>query len=139
MTCVSLNMSFFIMSFLSACEFPHNFYFISSSHCIVFAILFTFFDCLDSIYQPISNDIISRPAEEGVLHDEAFKLKVFIFIYCYILIYPSTQYTTVVADSGDFQSINKYKPQDATTNPSLIYSAAQLAQYKVCLIWFNTA
>jgi len=40
------------------------------------------------------------------------------------------QFTTVVADTGDFQSIQKYKPQDATTNPSLLYSASQLPQYK---------
>lgn len=30
------------------------------------------------------------------------------------------QYTTVVADTGDFQQIAQYQPQDATTNPSLI-------------------
>jgi len=40
------------------------------------------------------------------------------------------KYTTVVSDTGDFESIKKYKPQDATTNPSLIYSACQLSQYK---------
>jgi len=40
------------------------------------------------------------------------------------------QYTTVVADTGDFHSILKYKPQDATTNPSLLYSASSLPQYK---------
>jgi len=40
------------------------------------------------------------------------------------------QFTTVVADTGDFQLINKYKPQDSTTNPSLIYAASQLAPYK---------
>jgi len=40
------------------------------------------------------------------------------------------QFTKVVADTGDFQSIEKYRPQDATTNPSLIFAASQLAQYK---------
>jgi len=40
------------------------------------------------------------------------------------------QFTTVVADTGDFQLIEKYKPQDSTTNPSLIYSASQLPAYK---------
>ena len=30
------------------------------------------------------------------------------------------QYTTVVADTGDFESIKKFQPTDATTNPSLI-------------------
>jgi transaldolase len=30
------------------------------------------------------------------------------------------QFTTVVADTGDFESMRAYKPQDATTNPSLI-------------------
>ncbi|EFX01936.1 transaldolase [Grosmannia clavigera kw1407] len=37
--------------------------------------------------------------------------------------------TVVVSDSGDFASIAKYKPQDATTNPSLILAAAKKAEY----------
>ncbi len=40
------------------------------------------------------------------------------------------KFTKVVADTGDFQSIEAYKPVDATTNPSLIYSASQDAKYK---------
>jgi transaldolase len=40
------------------------------------------------------------------------------------------RYTTVVADTGDFESIAKYKPQDATTNPSLLFQAAQKPQYE---------
>lgn len=36
------------------------------------------------------------------------------------------QFTTVVADSGDIQSIRDYQPQDATTNPSLVLKAAAL-------------
>ena len=43
------------------------------------------------------------------------------------------QYTTVVADTGDFQSIEKYKPRDATTNPSLILKAALDPKYKSLL------
>ncbi|KAI8381022.1 transaldolase [Radiomyces spectabilis] len=39
------------------------------------------------------------------------------------------QYTTIVADSGDFETIAQYKPQDATTNPSLILAATQKPQY----------
>ena len=39
------------------------------------------------------------------------------------------QYTTVVADTGDFQSIKAYAPQDATTNPSLILKAVQKPEY----------
>jgi transaldolase len=39
------------------------------------------------------------------------------------------KYTTVVADTGDIEAISKYKPQDATTNPSLLLQAAQLPQY----------
>ena len=31
------------------------------------------------------------------------------------------QYTTVVADTGDIEAIAKHRPQDATTNPSLLY------------------
>ncbi|MEW5286939.1 transaldolase [Klebsiella michiganensis] len=40
------------------------------------------------------------------------------------------QRTTIVADSGDIDSIMAYQPEDATTNPSLIYKAAQLPQYQ---------
>ncbi len=39
------------------------------------------------------------------------------------------QMTVVVADTGDIEAIKKYAPQDATTNPSLILSAAALPQY----------
>ncbi len=39
------------------------------------------------------------------------------------------QWTTVVADTGDFQSMAEFKPQDATTNPSLILKASQDAKY----------
>ena len=39
------------------------------------------------------------------------------------------QYTVVVADTGDFESMREYQPQDATTNPSLILKAAQQEQY----------
>ncbi len=41
--------------------------------------------------------------------------------------------TTIVADTGDFAEIAKHKPQDATTNPSLIYKAAQMALYQKLL------
>ena len=37
--------------------------------------------------------------------------------------------TTVVADTGDFEAIRRFTPQDATTNPSLLLNAAQQAQY----------
>lgn len=40
------------------------------------------------------------------------------------------QFTTVVADSGDIESIREFKPQDATTNPSLLLKAAGIARYK---------
>lgn len=39
------------------------------------------------------------------------------------------QFTTVVADTGDFESIRQFSPQDATTNPSLIYKAVTHAEY----------
>lgn len=38
--------------------------------------------------------------------------------------------TTVVADTGDFAAIAEYKPQDATTNPSLLFKAARMPQYR---------
>jgi len=43
------------------------------------------------------------------------------------------QFTTVVADTGDFQSIKAYTPQDATTNPSLILKAVQKPEYRPLL------
>ncbi len=39
------------------------------------------------------------------------------------------QFTVVVADTGDFESMREYQPQDATTNPSLILKASQQEQY----------
>jgi len=38
-------------------------------------------------------------------------------------------FTKVVADTADFESIKDFKPQDATTNPSLVYAATQKQQY----------
>jgi transaldolase len=40
------------------------------------------------------------------------------------------KYTVVVADTGDIEAIGKYRPQDATTNPSLLAKAAQMPQYR---------
>ena len=40
------------------------------------------------------------------------------------------EFTTVVADTGDFASMQEYQPQDATTNPSLILQAASKPEYK---------
>jgi len=39
------------------------------------------------------------------------------------------KFTTVVADTGDFAALKQYAPQDATTNPSLIFKAAQMPEY----------
>ncbi|HZW13106.1 MAG TPA: transaldolase [Noviherbaspirillum sp.] len=43
------------------------------------------------------------------------------------------QYTTIVADTGDFQSMKAFAPRDATTNPSLILKAVQKDEYKPLL------
>jgi len=40
------------------------------------------------------------------------------------------KYTTVVADTGDFERMQEFQPQDATTNPSLILKAAQQSKYQ---------
>ena len=40
------------------------------------------------------------------------------------------QFTTVVADTGDFQQISQFQPQDATTNPSLILKAVQMPAHQ---------
>ena len=49
------------------------------------------------------------------------------------------QFTTVVADTGDFQQIASYAPQDATTNPSLILKAVQMPAYQPLLAQAVTA
>jgi transaldolase len=43
------------------------------------------------------------------------------------------QYTTIVADTGDFQAMKAFTPRDATTNPSLILKAVQKDEYKPLL------
>lgn len=43
------------------------------------------------------------------------------------------QWTTVVADTGDFRQLAQFKPQDATTNPSLILKAVQKSDYRPLL------
>jgi len=40
------------------------------------------------------------------------------------------KYTTVVADTGDIDAIARHRPQDATTNPSLLYHAAKMPAYR---------
>ena len=40
------------------------------------------------------------------------------------------KFTTVVADTGDFERMQEFRPQDATTNPSLILKAAQQSNYQ---------
>jgi len=40
------------------------------------------------------------------------------------------QFTKVVADTGDFATLKEYTPQDATTNPSLIFAATKIERYK---------
>src|SRR5688500_18157744 len=41
-----------------------------------------------------------------------------------------TAFTVVVADTGDFESMKKFRPRDSTTNPSLIAAAAGMPQYQ---------
>jgi len=43
------------------------------------------------------------------------------------------QFTTLVADTGDIESIKRYQPEDATTNPSLLLKAVGLPHYQVLL------
>ena len=43
------------------------------------------------------------------------------------------QFTTVVADTGDFKQIAQFQPTDATTNPSLILKAVQMPAYQLLL------
>ena len=47
-----------------------------------------------------------------------------------VLLESLRQYTTVVADTGDIDAIAQYRPKDATTNPSLLFQAAQMPAYR---------
>src|SRR5215471_17959433 len=40
------------------------------------------------------------------------------------------QFSVIVADTGDFESIRKYQPRDATTNPTLLQKAAEMPEYR---------
>ncbi len=40
-----------------------------------------------------------------------------------------SKFTTIVADTGDIEAIRRFKPTDATTNPTLILAASQMPQY----------
>ena len=51
-------------------------------------------------------------------------------MYCMTLLDSLKKYTTVVADTGDIESMRAFKPQDATTNPSLLMKASQQPQYR---------
>src|SRR5688500_11380148 len=39
------------------------------------------------------------------------------------------QHSVIVADTGDFESVRKYQPRDATTNPTLLQKAAEMPEY----------
>jgi transaldolase len=43
------------------------------------------------------------------------------------------QHSLIVADTGDFESIRKYQPRDATTNPTLLLKASQMPEYREVL------
>jgi transaldolase len=43
------------------------------------------------------------------------------------------KFTVVVSDTGDFEEIAQYQPRDATTNPSLLFKAAQMPEYRSLL------
>ncbi len=68
-------------------------------------------------------------------HGESSDSEITRFIFSSMSQTPTTldqlkSFTTVVADTGDFESIRKYTPQDATTNPTLIFKAVQQPEYQ---------
>jgi len=71
---------------------------------------------LQTINQTINQPTMpeEQPAKKQKIESQFDKLK---------------QLTTIVADTGDIEAIRKFKPQDATTNPSLIYKAATMSAY----------
>src|SRR5579883_3257385 len=68
------------------------------------------------------------------LHRDRFNLTPYIFDWetpmAKNLLEQLREITVVVADTGDIQAIETFKPRDATTNPSLITAAAQMPQYQ---------
>ena len=55
------------------------------------------------------------------------------YTFCMNQLEALKQFTTVVADTGDFKQLGQFKPQDATTNPSLILKSVQKADYQPLL------
>lgn len=62
-----------------------------------------------------ANQALARPSAKAIMTSSLEQLK--------------ATGTTVVCDSGDFNTISKYQPQDATTNPSLILAASKKPEY----------
>ncbi len=53
-----------------------------------------------------------------------------VFFISHVLARFAEALTTVVADTGDIEAMRQFRPQDATTNPSLLLKAAQQPQYR---------
>merc|ERR1712226_659733 len=88
----------------------------------------------DSLYQPTLDDqqdpaSKKRNKQANFLRKKTKSL-VQLFVNMPSALEQLKEVTTVVADTGDFESMKKFKPQDATTNPSLILAAASMDSYK---------
>lgn len=78
---------------------------------------------------------VMKSLEAGVLNDKWLLTNVprYYTILHMNALSQLKQYTTVVADTGDFESMREFEPQDATTNPTLIYKAVQQDEYRPLL------
>lgn len=89
-------------------------------------------DLWTHLFGPVSNSILSyhsyiSSSTSNFQKDTPYQIN--IIIMSTSLDQLKATGTTVVSDSGDFASIAQYKPQDATTNPSLILAASKKPEY----------
>ncbi len=71
-----------------------------------------------------------NPSPEKICYDQSAPDRLTIEVLAHMTVLESLKkHSIVVADTGDFQAIQRLKPQDATTNPSLLFAAAQRPEY----------
>jgi transaldolase len=74
----------------------------------------------------------SRGEPHGQQGREPYRIRIQVKTYNFMksVFDQIKEWSVIVADTGDFESIRKYQPRDATTNPSLILKAAQMGEYQ---------
>src|SRR5262249_60897055 len=78
----------------------------------------------------VDQDLVARHDDATRIDDERSQCKGYAFCMSTTLLDQLETMTIVVSDTGDFNSIAEFRPRDATTNPSLLQTAAQMPEYR---------